>query len=69
MPQATDETRALMEKWFGSIDYGAPLEFLRSHGYLDIGGWLEKPTESHNISEDEAACIAFLCDEWDFAFE
>lgn len=70
MPQASDEQRNLMEKWFGDpIDERGPNNFLRSHGYTQRGGVLISPTPSHTVSKDEWECIAFLCDEWDFGFD
>jgi hypothetical protein len=68
MPQATDEQRALMKKWFGdSIDDRPPTEFLLSHGYTcDKDGFWIKPVPSHTISETEGECLDFLCDEWDY---
>ncbi len=67
MPQALDEQRDLMSKWFGSIDLFAPLKFLQARGYRDDNGWIIKPTAAHTISVEEGECIDFLCDEWDFA--
>jgi hypothetical protein len=70
MPQASDEQRNLMEKWFGdAIDMRGPYAFLKARGYGDYRGMLIKPTLSHTVSEYEWECIAFLCDEWDFGFE
>lgn len=69
MPQATDEQRALMERWFGDpIDDGGPYRFLMARGYTEKAGWLFKPTPSHTVSLEEGACIDFLCDEWDFGW-
>jgi hypothetical protein len=69
MPQASDEQRALMERWFGDpIDDGAPRRFLLSHGYTESKGFWRKPTPAHTVSHAEGECIDFLCDEWDFAF-
>lgn len=68
MPQALDEQRELMVKWFGDFDCWLPLEFLLSRGYTDTKGWIAKPTPSHTISAEEGECIDFLCDEWDFGF-
>lgn len=57
-----------MEKWFGNpVGEEGPIQFLQSHGYVLRRDWYwDKPTPSHNISEDEWQCIAFLIDEWDF---
>lgn len=57
-----------MEKWFGNpVGEEGPIQFLQSHGYVLRRDWhWDKPTPSHNISEDEWQCIAFLIDEWDF---
>jgi len=70
MPTASDDQRELMQKWFGSpVDDYKPYIFLRRRGYTDEGGMLGKPTPSHTVSEYEWQCIAFLCDEWDYAFD
>lgn len=68
MPQATDEQRALMQKWFGDeIDETGPIKFLESHGYTLLANWLwEKPVSSHSISDAEYECLSFLVNEWDF---
>lgn len=67
MPQASEEDRERMRKWFGSIGETGPMRFLESHGYKLQGDWhWERPTPSHNISQDEWYCLAFLMDEWDF---
>ena len=69
MPQATDEQRDLMRKWFGDrIDDGPPSAFLLSRGYVCDRGWWRKPTSAHKISKEEGACIDFLCDEWDHGY-
>jgi len=70
MPQALDEQRSLMEKWFGDpVDMFGPLTFLVSHGFTDDRGMIRPPVPSHALSKEEAECIDFLCDEWDFAWE
>ncbi len=68
MPQASDEDRALMAKWFGDeIGCEAPSEFLQSRGYKLNRDWTwTKPTPSHSVSAEEKACIFFLIDEWDY---
>lgn len=69
MPQADDDTRALMKKWFGDeVDTEGPLNFLLSHGWTDYKGLLVPPVESHTPSIPELHCAWFLCDEWDFAY-
>lgn len=79
MPQASDLQRALMAKWFphyedgtpneGGIADGPPARFLLSHGFVEKCGMWYPPTPTYNISPDELACLEFLCDEWDYAFE
>jgi len=70
MPQAADEQRALMGKWFGDeVGDGGPHTFLLSRGYTEKAGLISKPTPSHTMSSEEAECIEFLCDEWDYAYE
>lgn len=68
MPQATDELRDRMFRYFGNgIDDTGPIRFLESHGFtLDKSWCWIKPCESHTISMDEFYCLQFLCDEWDF---
>ena len=67
MPSASDEDRALMTKWFGSIDTHGPEAFLKSHGYVLTKDWCwVKPTPSHEISAIEDACLWFLLEEWDY---
>lgn len=69
MPQATDELRDTMRKWFGDgCDPGPPLTFLFSRGYKDRAGVIMPPTASHTVSVEEATCIDFLFQEWDFAY-
>ena len=68
MPTASNEQRALMEKWFGDAisEYG-PMTFLESHGYILLPNWCwRKPVPHHNMSDDEWECLKFLVDEWDF---
>jgi hypothetical protein len=69
MPQASNELRSLMLKWFGHevSDYGPSL-FLRARGWMDRGGIIEPPTPAHEPSLYELACIQFLCDEWDYGY-
>lgn len=69
MPSATSELQDQMEQWFGDpIDNSGPLTLLLSHGWYDINGYLCPPVLSHTVSEIEATCIDFLCQEWDFAY-
>lgn len=68
MPQASEEVRAMMCRWFGCIDCEAPLRFLLSHGFKHNRGTIEPPTKSHNLSDDESYCIAFLVQEWDYDY-
>lgn len=70
MPQASDEQRELMRRWFGDpIDDGPPYRFLMARGYADRRGMLVKPTSAHTVSTEEWECICFLCDEWDYGFD
>lgn len=70
MPQASDEQRAQMAKWFGGngIDDGPPMRFLLARGWTERGGMWRKPTEGYTPSYYEWACLEFLCDEWDHAY-
>jgi hypothetical protein len=67
MPQTTDTLRDLMDRWFGDVgtEFYA-LEFLKSHGYTEVGGMISRPTPAHNVSLDEYYCIRYLTEEWDF---
>jgi hypothetical protein len=70
MPQACDEQRALMGKWFGNkvADEG-PLQFLYARGWeIDRNGTLVPPTPAHQPSPYEFACVCFLCEEWDYGY-
>ena len=69
MPQALDEQRELMTKWFGDFDLAGPLVFLMSHGFTEHAGIIRPPVPSHRLSGDEAECLDFLFAEWDFGFE
>ena len=67
VPQASDEDREQMRRWFGEIDEQGPIRFLESRGYVLRKDWRwEKPVPSHTLSVEELACIHFLADEWDF---
>lgn len=69
MPQATDEQRALMEKWFGDpISDEGPWKFLMARGWGDVAGLITPPVSFHHPSIYELACIDFLCCEWDYGF-
>jgi hypothetical protein len=67
MPQATNELRALMGRWFGDeIDDRGPTEFLLSHGFEETkAGLWRPPVPYHNVSREELACLRFLVEEWD----
>lgn len=70
MPQASDEQRELMQKWFRNdgINDAEPMAFLISRGYTTIAGMWQKPTPSHSVSWFEWECLDFLCDEWDYGY-
>jgi hypothetical protein len=69
MPQADDEQRSLMEKWFGdAVSDEGPMFFLYARGWKFPAGICTPPTPAHQPSQYEAACIRFLCDEWDYGF-
>jgi len=68
MPQASDEQRMLMTKWFGDIDTRGPWKFLKARGWVDNRGHIEPPVEAHTPSVYEFECIWFLCDEWDYTY-
>ena len=70
MPQAPDEQRDLMNKWFGDpINDGPPYQLLISHGFTEKAGCFFPPVSSHKISDIEHECLQFLVDEWDYGYE
>lgn len=70
MPSATDESHEAMRKMFGKyVGDEEPLKFLHDHGYTDEAGMLHPPTFGHPVTNEEWACISFLCDEWDYGFD
>lgn len=68
MPQANIALRRLMEKWFGDrIADDNPRHFLASRGYVLRDDWCwAPPTPAHSVSFEEAACVLFLMEEWDY---
>lgn len=70
MPQTTDELRSLMREWFGDevSDWG-PMRFLMSHGFTEQAGMWKPPVPYHNVNREELACLRFLVEEWDYAYE
>lgn len=69
-PQATNGLRELMNLWFNDpVDETGPWNLLVSRGWTDTAGMLRPPTPSYNPSQIELACIDFLCQEWDYAYE
>lgn len=68
MPQASDELRNIMDKWFGDgIDDYAPRQFLYARGYILTNDWCWKPpARFHTISQEEYTCMLFLVQEWDY---
>jgi len=71
MPQASDEDRAKMKKYFGDgIDDAPPTQYLVSKGWkFPRGGLIEKPAPDYKPSQKEWDCLYFLCDEWDYGYE
>lgn len=69
MPQASDEDREKMAKYFGGdgIDMMHPLRYLVLHGWKDHRGLLIAP--KRDIDQKEWDCVYFLCDEWDFGYD
>ena len=44
MPQASDELRALMKRWFGDpVDEQGAMKLLLSHGFTEERGMWRKP--------------------------
>lgn len=68
MPQASDEDRAQMKKWFGDeVSDQGPMAFLASHGFKLGRDWQwTLPVPHHTVSCFEWECIKFLVYEWDF---
>lgn len=79
MPQASEELRAKMIARFGSIGLEGPVAFLESRGFVLNEDYSWKYPERQgpegrsdvlykglSIEEDEAECLNFLLDEWDF---
>lgn len=68
MPQASEELRGKIGRWFGSrIDEQGPMTFLESHGFVLTKSWeWQLPTPYHQVSCYEWMCILFLSHEWDF---
>ncbi len=71
MPQASDEQRSKMEEYFGDpVCDAGPWKFLSENGFTENGGWIVKPgTFWDDMSDKEKACLEFLADEWDYAFD
>jgi hypothetical protein len=69
MPQASDKLRAQMATYFGGsgIDDFPPYRYLHLHGWKDRAGMLIAP--KREITQKEWDCVAFLCDEWDYAYD
>lgn len=69
MPQASEPHRAIMQRWFGTMDCGSVLEFLASRGYSETrGGIVMPPTKWHRPNSEEYVCLHFLVNEWDYDF-
>ena len=72
MPQASDEDRAKIAKYFGGsgISDAEPTQYLHGKGWkFTQGGMIEKPCEDDTPCEQEWDCLYFLCDEWDYGYE
>lgn len=70
MPQASQQLRSLMHRWFGNeVDDTGPTAFLLSHGYTEAEtGKMVLPVQAHSPSREEWACLEFLVDEWDWDY-
>lgn len=66
MPQASDEDRNVMRRWFGSISDDGPAKFLLARGWTEKAGMWSKPTSFYSPSIYEVKCLVFLRDEWDY---
>lgn len=67
MPQADDQDREIAYQIFGDIDTAGPEKYLHDRGWTITKAWeWIKPTPDHVVTHDEAFCIGFLIDEWDY---
>src|SRR5258708_4858004 len=70
MPTASNEIREEMRKMFGDpIDDLGPIKYLMDRGYTEKQNGMLRPPLNHIPTDEEWACIEFLCDEWDFGYE
>jgi hypothetical protein len=73
MPQASDEDRAKMAKYFGGdgISDAEPTQYLHGKGWIFTrGGLIQKPQlAGYNPCNKEWDCLYFLCDEWDYGYD
>ena len=66
MPQASHELREAIGQHFGNVSMDGPVGFLFGHWFKLFNWHWIKPMPSHTVSTMEAACISFLCTEFDF---
>lgn len=72
MPQASDEDRAKMARYFGGdgISDAEPTQYLHSRGWVFTrSGMIEKPSADYKPTAQEWDCLYFLCDEWDYGYD
>ncbi len=72
MPQASDDDRAKMAKYFGGdgIADGPPMQYLYDKGWkFKRSGMIEKPSLDYKPTKQEWDCLYFLCDEWDYGYD
>jgi hypothetical protein len=72
MPQASDEDRAKMAKYFGGlgISDAEPTQYLLSEGWKFLpNGMIAKPVPDYKPMQKEWDCLYFLCDEWDYSYD
>lgn len=69
MPQASDDLRATIIRWFGDMDVHGPLKLLESQGFVvDHTFMIFPPTPSHSSTHVQWDCVEYLITEWDFGY-
>lgn len=71
MPSCTPEVRAAVERLFpdaDALDVEALRYLIGDCGFTCEDGLIRAPI-GHHVTEEEAACLDYLWQEWDYAFE
>lgn len=71
MPQASDEDREKMVRYFGGPggDDTPVLKWLSEVGWTFPKGICTRPSPNHIPTPQELECVYFLCDEWDYGYK